>query len=153
MRIRAAAFIALVGLAAGSCGSSITNPSSNTNQVFTGVMAAAPTPGSASPSVNAGSFNVATNGFTTVTFNSLSPSLRLFVPIEMDIMIQDLTGGCSFAAQSTVFQTTGTIVQNSATGIVFNNLTLAQGPYCVLLTDTTGQFTVPETYTLTVNHP
>jgi hypothetical protein len=157
MRMRAAVVVAGVGaalgLVSGACGSSIANPTSNTNTVLTGVMPAA-TAGTLNIQV-AGFFQVHANGFTSVTFNSLSPTLRLFTALEIDLYTTDASGAaCSTTLVTTTqFLTTGAVVQNNTTGIVLNNLTLAQGSYCVLLTDVQGAFAQPETYTITISHP
>ena len=152
MRIGIAAFIGVVALTAVSCGSSITNPSSNTNTVLTGVIQ--PAVNGVGQSPLAGTFPVTSNGFTTITFNSITPTFSLFTTVGITLTTADATGVCQTIINQTSFSTNGvTTTVGSLPLVVLNNLTLVQGSYCILVSDVQGKFTVPESFTMTVNHP
>jgi len=134
MRIRliAAATLVIVLVCLG-CGS-VTDPSKNTTETFTGTVA----PGGRSDKIH--SFNVPNGGEFTVKVTSMTPTFNSFFGTFLGI----IQGNDCGLFQQNQFSTVGA---QSLAGPIFQ-----KGTYCVFLFDV-GTMTTTETYTLTVSHP
>src|SRR6185369_539076 len=79
--------VVFAGLIAVSCGGSgqLTDPSHNTDQVFTGVIPPANPPGVSTTAFDF--FTVASPGLVTVTLNSITPPLALLFTVEIDLAV------------------------------------------------------------------
>jgi hypothetical protein len=133
MRIRliAAATLGLV-LACLGCGS-VTDPSKNTTETFTGTVA----PGGRS---TIHSFNISSGGEYTMKVTSMTPTFNSFFGTWLGIIQGN---DCGLFQQNTL----SIVGSQSLAGPIFQ-----KGTYCAFVFDV-GTMTTTETYTLTVSHP
>jgi hypothetical protein len=134
MRIRviAAAACAFAVVASIGCGS-VTDPSKNTTETFTGTVAPGGR-GTIHP------FNVSNGGEYAVKVTAMTPTFNSFFGTFLG------TGdGCSITVQVNTLSIVGS---QSLSGPIFQ-----KGAYCVFVYDANGTMTTTETYTMTVSHP
>jgi len=133
-----AAVLAAAALATISCGGSVTDPSNNTTDTFTGAITPAKLGGSGLGQTH--TFNVSAGGEYTIKVTQMNPNFSSNFAVYMYL------GGCGGAL---VNQSVVAIVGVQAlTGPIYQT-----GQYCVQVGDYYGLMTTVENYTLTVNHP
>lgn len=138
MRVLAgAALLAAAALTTMSCGS-VTDPSKNVTETFSGTITPVRLGGSGQGSQH--TFNVSTGGEYTIKVTAMNPSFNSAFAVTLAN-----GSGCGVLVNQTVSALVGV---QALTGPIFQT-----GQYCVLITDYYGQMTAAENYTLTVNHP
>jgi len=125
--------IALAVFSAPACGGVI-DPTQNVVETFTNTV---PVGG-----FNFNPFTISKTGEFSITFVSLSPSASVFVAISLGSVVSNTCAPLSGL--------TNTLSTPGHT--VLNGPVRTKGTYCVRVDDL-GNFTVPETYTVTVSHP
>ena len=132
-----AAVLAAAALATISCGGSVTDPSQNVTDTFTGTITPVKLGGSGQGQTH--TFNVSNGGEYTVKVTAMTPNF------SSQVLVTLANGsGC------------GVLVNQQYAGVGLQALTgpiYQTGQYCVLLSDNLGVMTVVENYTVTVSHP
>ena len=135
--LRHAALIAAL-LTLPACGGSVTDPSKNQDQTFTGTITPVKLGGSGQGQVH--TFNVSNGGEYTIKVTAMSPSFNSSFAVALAN-----GSGCGVLVNQTV---TALVGVQALAGPVFQT-----GQYCVVISDYYGVMTAVENYTLTVNHP
>ncbi|HZT77946.1 MAG TPA: hypothetical protein VFA27_14935 [Vicinamibacterales bacterium] len=133
-----AAVLTAAALATISCGGSVTDPSQNQTETFTGTITPVKLGGSGQGQLH--SFNVANGGEYTIKVTSMTPNFSSNFAVTLG-----QGSGCSVLVNQTVV---GFVGVQALTGPIFQT-----GQYCVQVSDYYGLMTSVENYTISVNHP
>jgi len=130
--LAAAAFVTI------SCGGSVTDPSQNVTDTFTGTITPVKLNGNGVGQNH--TFNVSAGGEYTIKVTAMNPSFSSNFGVFMYL------GGCggSLVNESLV----AVVGVQAITGPIYQT-----GQYCVQVSDYYGSMTQVENYTMTVNHP
>jgi hypothetical protein len=135
-----AAVLAAAALASTSCGGSVTDPSQNLTETFTGTITPARAPFNGSGQGQLHTFNIGSGGEYTIKVTAMTPNFSSPFAVTMY-----QGSGCTLLANQSVVANVGV---QALTGPIYQT-----GQYCVQVTDYYGQMTAVENYTMTVNHP
>jgi len=135
-----AAVLAAAALATISCGGSVTDPSNNVTETFTGTITPARAPFNGSGLGTNHMFNVSNGGEYTIKVTAMTPNYSSNFAVTLA-----QGSGCNVLANQTVVALVGV---QALTGPIYQT-----GVYCVQISDYYGQMTAVENYTMTVNHP
>ncbi len=138
MRALFGAAAVAVAVVASACGGSVTDPSKNVTDTFSGTITPAKLGGSGQGALH--TFNVSSGGEYTIKVTSMTPSFNSAFAVTLA-----QGGNCGVLVNQSVVALVGV---QALTGPIFQT-----GQYCVQVTDYYGQMTVAENYTMTVNHP
>ena len=135
-----AAVLAAAALATISCGGSVTDPSQNQDQTFTGTITPAKAPFNGTGQGQLHQFTVSNGGEYTIKVTSMTPNFNSTFGVTL------LNGsGCGVLVNQSV---TALVGVQALTGPIFQT-----GQYCVQVFDYYGLMTAVENYSVTVNHP
>ncbi len=125
-------------VASSFCGGSVTDPSKNVTDTFTGTITPVKLGGTGQGQTH--TFNISSGGEYTIKVTAMTPAFNSNFAVYLG------TGsGCSLAVNQSVAALVGV---QALTGPVFQT-----GQYCVIVSDYYGIMTAVENYTVTVNHP
>lgn len=133
-----AAALAAAALAIASCGSSVTDPSQNVTDTFTGTITPVKLGGSGQGQTH--TFNVANGGEYTIKVTAMNPSFNSTFGVTLAN-----GSGCGVLVNQSV---TALVGVQALTGPLYQT-----GQYCVQVFDYYTLMTAVENYTVTVNHP
>lgn len=132
-----AAVLAAAALVTASCGGSVTDPSQNVTDTFTGTITPVKLGGSGQGQTH--TFNVSNGGEYTVKVTSMTPN-----PNSQVLVSLANGSGCGVL----VNQGYALVGTQAMTGPIYQT-----GQYCVQVSDNLGVMTAVTNYTITVNHP
>jgi len=132
-----AAIIAAAAAASASCGS-VTDPSKNVTDTFTGTITPVKLGGSGIGLSHP--FNISSGGEYTIKVTAMTPNFNSAFAVTLST-----GGGCGVLVNQSL---TALIGVQALTGPVYQT-----GQYCVQISDYYGQMTAAENYTMTVSHP
>ena len=138
MRVFIGAAAVAAALVSTSCGSSVTDPSKNTDQTFTGTITPVKLGGNGQGQLH--TFNVSSGGEYTIKVTAMTPTFNSNFGVTLA-----QGSGCNVLVNQSVVALVGV---QALTGPLFQT-----GQYCVQLVDYYGVMPAVENYTLTVNHP
>jgi len=133
-----AAVLAAAALATVSCGGSVTDPSQNQTQTFTGSITPAKLGGNGQGANHM--FNVSNGGEYTIKVTAMDPNFNSTFGVTLA-----QGSACNVLVNQSLVALVGV---QALTGPIYQT-----GQYCVQIYDYYNLMTSVENYTLTVNHP